>query len=165
LQALDVVVNTLFKDYLKQLYSERLLTGDDALSQTKRIKKPIMTLHCQWIIMSWQRSSSEVILKGFKKCCISDAVDGTDNDMLWNDSEGDGNVKNECEEDEITACEDGHSTMKIKKSDTDLYRQIEYHRCNIYINGKIFFVSRNFIRVLSWIWIYVFSLGRHVLFL
>ena len=115
LQALGVVVNKLFKDHLKHLYSERLLTGDHALKQTKRIKKPNMTLHCQWIIMPWQRSSSEVILKGFKKCCISDAVDGTDNDMLCYDSEGDGNVKNECEEDEITACEDGHFTMKIKK--------------------------------------------------
>lgn len=74
-----------------------------------------------------------MILKGFKKCCISDAVDETDNDMLWNDSEGDGNVKNECEEDEVTACEDEHSTMKIKTSDTDLYRQIQYHVCNICI--------------------------------
>jgi hypothetical protein len=94
-------VNKLFKDHLKQLYNEWLLTGDHALSQTKRIKKPNMTLHCQWIIKSWQRSSSEVILKAFKKCCISNAVGGTDNDMLWNYSEGDGNVKNECEEDEI----------------------------------------------------------------
>jgi hypothetical protein len=169
LQALNVVVNRLFKDHLKQLYSEWLLTGDHALRQTKRIKKPSMTLYCQWIITSWQCSSSEVILKGFKRCCISDELDGTDNGMLWNDSEGDGNVKNKCEEDEVTAFEDGHSTMKIKKkSDTDLYRQKKCHMCKIYIyiyiNCKIFF-SGNFIRVLSWIWIYVFSLGRHVLFL
>lgn len=115
LQALDVVVNKLFKDHLKQLYSEWLLSGDHALSQTKRIMKHYMTLHYQWIITSWQYSSSEVILKGFKKCCISDEVDRTDNGMLWIDNEGDGNVKNECEEDEVTACEDGHSTMKIKK--------------------------------------------------
>ena len=30
-------------------------------------------------------------MKGFKKCCISNAMDGTD-EMLWNDSE-DGNVR------------------------------------------------------------------------
>jgi len=29
----------------------------------------------------------------FKKCCISDEVDGTDDDMLWDGSEEDGNVK------------------------------------------------------------------------
>ena len=37
-------------------------------------------------------------MKGFKKCCISDAVEGTDVDMLWNGSE-----------DEGTECEDGDS--------------------------------------------------------
>jgi hypothetical protein len=48
-------------------------------------------------------------VKGFKKCCIFNAVDGTDDDILWNGSEEDGNVRNECEEDEGTDCEDGNS--------------------------------------------------------
>ena len=32
-------------------------------------------------------------MKGVKKCCISSAVDGTDDDMLWDGSEEDGNVR------------------------------------------------------------------------
>jgi len=44
-------------------------------------------------------------------------VDETD-DMLWNCSEEDGDVKSECEEDEDTDCEDGDS-------DAYLYRWIE----------------------------------------
>jgi len=52
---------------------------------------------------------AEVIVKGFEKCCISKAVDGTDDVMFWNDSEEDGNVRSECEEDEGTNCEDGDS--------------------------------------------------------
>ena len=35
-------------------------------------------------------------IKGFKMCCVSSAVDGTGNEMLWNDTEGDGDVRNEC---------------------------------------------------------------------
>jgi hypothetical protein len=31
--------------------------------------------------------------KGFEKCCISSAVEGTDVDMLGNGSEEDGNVR------------------------------------------------------------------------
>jgi len=31
--------------------------------------------------------------KGFKKCCVSNAVDKTDGDMLWNGSEEDGKVR------------------------------------------------------------------------
>jgi hypothetical protein len=64
--------------------------------------------YLMWIIMAWQRISPEVTVKGFKKCCISTAVDGTD-DMLWNDSEEDGNVQSECKGDKGTDCEDGGS--------------------------------------------------------
>jgi hypothetical protein len=49
-----------------------------------------------------------MIVKGLKKCCISSAVDRTDN-ILWNDRDEDGNVSSECEEDEGTNCEDGDS--------------------------------------------------------
>ena len=43
---------------------------------------------------------------------MSSAVDGTDDAVLWNDIEEDGNIRNECEEDEGTNCED-------EDSDTD----------------------------------------------
>jgi hypothetical protein len=45
---------------------------------------------------AWQCVSPEVTVKcfkGFKKCCVSSAVEGTDVDMLWNGSEEDGNVR------------------------------------------------------------------------
>ena len=45
----------------------------------------------------------------FKKCCMSNAVDGTDDVMLWNGREGGGNLRSQCEEDEGTDCEDGDS--------------------------------------------------------
>jgi hypothetical protein len=43
---------------------------------------------------------------------MSSVVDGTDDDVLRNDIEEDGNFRNECEEDEGTDCED-------EDSDTD----------------------------------------------
>jgi len=53
--------------------------------------------------------SPEVTVNGFKNCCISNAVNETDDDMLWNGSEEDGKVRSEWEEDESTECEDGGS--------------------------------------------------------
>ena len=47
-------------------------------------------------------------MKGCKKCCISSAMAGTDDNLLWNGSEEGGNVS-ECEGDEGTGCEDGDS--------------------------------------------------------
>ena len=54
-------------------------------------------------------------MKGYKKCCISSAVDWTGDDMLWNGSQEDGKVRSECKEDEGTDCEEGNSN-------TDWYR-------------------------------------------
>ena len=55
-----------------------------------------------WIITVWQCISPEVIVKGCKKCCISNVVGDTDGYMFWNGREEDGNVRSECEEDEGT---------------------------------------------------------------
>jgi len=44
--------------------------------------------------MAWQQISPAVIVRGFKKCCISSAMDETD-DMLWNGSQVDGDVRGE----------------------------------------------------------------------
>jgi hypothetical protein len=65
-----------------------------------------------WIITARQCISPEMIVKGCKKHCISTAVEGNEDDMLWNGSEEDGNVRSVCEEDEDTDCED-------EDSDTD----------------------------------------------
>jgi hypothetical protein len=46
-------------------------------------------------------------VRGFKKCCISSGVDGTD-DTLWNESD-DRDVRSECEED--NDCGDGDSDI------------------------------------------------------
>jgi len=60
-------------------------------------------------IMTWQCISAEVTVKGFKKCCITNAMDGTDCDMIWNGSSEDGKFRSSCEEDEGTDCGDGDS--------------------------------------------------------
>jgi hypothetical protein len=42
-----------------------------------------------WIITAWQHILPEIIVKAFKKCCISNAVDKADDDILWNGREED----------------------------------------------------------------------------
>ena len=37
-----------------------------------------------WITTGWQHISPVVNVKGCKNCCMSSAVDGTDDDTLWN---------------------------------------------------------------------------------
>jgi hypothetical protein len=59
--------------------------------------------------LAWQHISPEVTVKGFKKCCVSSAVGGTDEAVLWNGSGNDADVRSGFEEDEGTDCEDGDS--------------------------------------------------------
>jgi len=56
--------------------------------------------------MAWQYTSPEVKVNSFKKFCMPN---GSDDNMLWNDSEEDGDVRRKCEADEGTDCEDGES--------------------------------------------------------
>jgi hypothetical protein len=46
-------------------------------------------------------------MKGFEKRCISNAMDGTGDDMLWNGNEEVVDVRSECQEDEGTDCKHG----------------------------------------------------------
>ena len=48
-------------------------------------------------------------MQGLKKCCTSNVLDGTDDNMLWNGSEGNGHAESGCEEDEGTDWKDGES--------------------------------------------------------
>uniref|UniRef100_A0AAQ5X707 HTH CENPB-type domain-containing protein n=1 Tax=Amphiprion ocellaris TaxID=80972 RepID=A0AAQ5X707_AMPOC len=73
LQVLDVVVNKPFKDNLRKKYTEWLLSGDHALTPTGKIQKPSVRL----------LFSPKSIIHGFKKCCISNALDGSEDDVLW----------------------------------------------------------------------------------
>jgi hypothetical protein len=83
LQVLDVVINKPFKDHLSQLYNDWLLgVGSHALTPGGKLKKPSLTMLGKWILTAWGRISSELILAGFKKCCISSALDGTEDDIL-----------------------------------------------------------------------------------
>ena len=36
---------------------------------------------------SWQRVKSETIVKSLKKCCISNALDGSEDDILYEESD------------------------------------------------------------------------------
>jgi len=49
--------------------------------------------------MAWHCISPEVTVKGFQKCSILNAVDRTEDAMLWHDHDEEGNIRSECEED------------------------------------------------------------------
>ncbi|KAG8235949.1 hypothetical protein J437_LFUL016271 [Ladona fulva] len=51
------------------------------------MKRPSISEVCEWVKKSWEDIKAEVIVKSFKKCGISNALDGTEDDALF--KEGD----------------------------------------------------------------------------
>jgi hypothetical protein len=38
-----------------------------------------------WVSAAWKAILGSVIVRSFKKCCISNALDGSEDDILWED--------------------------------------------------------------------------------
>ena len=57
--------------------------GDFELNKGGNLKKPQYNLICKQILEVWKDIPSEMIIKSFKKCGISNALDGTEDDLLY----------------------------------------------------------------------------------
>ena len=49
---------------------------------------------CQWVINSWSNLKVETIVKAFKKCGISNTLDGTKDEHLWEPMENGDDLDN-----------------------------------------------------------------------
>jgi len=39
----------------------------------------------RWVLAIWKASPESIIVRSFKKCCISNALDRSKDDILWED--------------------------------------------------------------------------------
>ena len=63
-----------------------------ALSIHKLRAASLVTV-CQWVKESWQELSKEMVERSFKKCGISNALDGTEDDLVWEEEEDSSQVE------------------------------------------------------------------------
>ena len=49
------------------------------------MRKVDMLTICRWIVDAWKELPIKTVVKGFKKCSISNMLDGTEDDILWMD--------------------------------------------------------------------------------
>ena len=89
LQPLDVSLNKPFKDALRRQWMEWMADEKFELTAGGNIRAPPLTTHAMWVQKAWDEVKVPVIIKSFKKCCISNAMDGTEDDILWEESTDD----------------------------------------------------------------------------
>ena len=123
LQPLDVGMSKPFKDHLRQRWNKRMLDGEHSFIPAGRIRKPDLQLICKWILESWEAISPMTVRQSFLKCCITNAIDRTEDDLLWQDEDDTDPFNNEDaevvdEEGELYYVEqDETSAVELNESD------------------------------------------------
>ena len=85
LQPMDVSINKPFKDSLRQLYLTWISDPARELTETGKIKRAAPPEVARWVSAAWKATPDSIIIRSFKKCCISNALDGSEDDILWED--------------------------------------------------------------------------------
>lgn len=99
LQPLDVVVNRPFKIHFTRHYNEWMRTADHRITPTGRVARASLPEVCRWIIQSWAAISADLVSKSFKVTSISNALDGTEDDLVCHRSDAENEDSSEDETD------------------------------------------------------------------
>ena len=87
LQPLDVSLNKPFKDRLRDKWTTWMIEGQKEYTAGGNIKAASLNTMCEWVNESWKGLSLEMVSRSFKKCGISNAIDGSKDDILWEDDD------------------------------------------------------------------------------
>jgi len=87
LQPLDVSVNKPLKGFMREECAKWIEAPTHHVTPAGRVKRPSISNVCKWVKNSWQQVKSETIVKSLKKCGISNALDRSEDDILYEESD------------------------------------------------------------------------------
>ena len=85
LQPMDISINKPFKDRLRQQYLTWIADPARELTETGKIKGAALSEVARWVSAAWKAIPESIIVRSFKKCCIRNALDRSEYDILWED--------------------------------------------------------------------------------
>ncbi|KAG0410382.1 hypothetical protein HPB47_012492, partial [Ixodes persulcatus] len=71
------------KDRVRVLYNEWLTSGSHSFTTSGRLKRAPLETFAGWAREAWATIPSAMVERSFKKCGIANALDGTEDGMLW----------------------------------------------------------------------------------
>uniref|UniRef100_K7FGA6 HTH CENPB-type domain-containing protein n=1 Tax=Pelodiscus sinensis TaxID=13735 RepID=K7FGA6_PELSI len=83
-QPLDVCLNKSFKDRIREQWNEWMVSGEKSFTKGGNMRVPQLDVLCN-CHKSLNDIDAETVIKSFKKCGISNSLDGMEDDFLWQD--------------------------------------------------------------------------------
>jgi len=71
LQPMDISSNKPFKDRLRQQYLTWIVDSALELTETGKVKRAASSEVTRWVSAAWKAILESIIVRSFKKCCIS----------------------------------------------------------------------------------------------
>ena len=93
-------------------------SGQAETTKSGNFKRPDLQTVALWTKIAWEKIDAPLIVYSFKKCGISNNMDGTEDDILWTDQTEDENIE-EIETDEI------YCDIANEKPDSDSNADLE----------------------------------------
>ena len=84
-QPLDKCLNKPFKDNVRRKYLAWMTSGPFEFTPAGKKKAPSRNLVLRWIKEAWAEIPEEMVVKSFKTCGISNALDGTEDDVVYSE--------------------------------------------------------------------------------
>ena len=84
-QPLDKCLNKPFKDNVRRKYLAWMTSGPFEFTPAGKKKAPSRNLVLRWIKEAWAEIPQEMVIKSFKTCGISNALDGTEDDVVYSE--------------------------------------------------------------------------------
>jgi hypothetical protein len=81
---MDVSINKPFEDRLRQQYLTWIADPARELTETGKVKCAAPSEVAQWVSAAWKAIPESIIVRSFKKCSISNGLDGSKDDV-WED--------------------------------------------------------------------------------
>jgi hypothetical protein len=88
---MDVSINKPFKDRLREQYLTWIADPARELRETGIIKRAVPDV-AWWVSAAWKAIPESIIVRFLQECCIRNALNESENDILW---EGDGEDEND----------------------------------------------------------------------
>ena len=84
-QPLDVSINRPFKQKMRHSWENWMIEGVPSLTPAGHRRAPTKEMLVCWLVDAWNAIPSDMIEHSFKKCGISCNLDGTEDDIIFED--------------------------------------------------------------------------------